>query len=224
MRYFSGMDVGRFKDWSTHVRLGDPGFRVCLISRRQNLPMPEQCTWAEKLARQCQLTAIDQNGLGVAVADHLEAAGVPLVRVSIHGGDGTRLEGRPGLWRMGVPKLWLISRLIFALNSRQFSVSVDVAHREELRDELARLRATFTPAGNVRVEAETGHDDLALGCALMLLARDVWGYEQEVLAGRAEGDRMGGDRHEGAEAEEPVGTAVEGGQSLAERLARHSLH
>jgi hypothetical protein len=102
------------------------------------------------------MVAVDATGLGQGAADQLAADGWPVLPVTIGAGAGSHTA--------------LFGRLREVINSGRFSVAPECPHRGLIRDELKELSGSYTPTGRVRVAARRGHDDLAFGLALAVLA------------------------------------------------------
>ena len=172
----AGLDVGRFKDATAYVELvehRDLGTSICnQCVRMVGVSLDEQRKQLEPLVAQADVTCIDMNGIGLGLYEALHAA-MPNNRVT-----GVRIvRGATPLVRSGfywsVGKVWLIARLSRAIRRGEVTFPPWLDNRERLKSELLSLAGTFTGRGSVRVEAATGHDDLAIGLALALLAKDL---------------------------------------------------
>jgi hypothetical protein len=113
----------------------------------------------------CHLV-IDESGVGRAVGDMFDAAGLHPVRVSITAGtDATKQAGRR--WNVGKPLL--ISGVDARLHAGELRFAAELRESEALRDELQDFRRHVTAAGRATYQARTGrHDDLVLAVAIAL--------------------------------------------------------
>jgi hypothetical protein len=107
---------------------------------------------------------VDATGVGAAVTDLLEHAGLKPIAVTITGGDVVSRDGR----RYRVPKRDLVSTLQVLLQSGRLRVASDLALAETLVSELVNFRYTLSPLGHDSYGAwrENQHDDLVLAVAL----------------------------------------------------------
>ena len=112
----------------------------------------------------CSLV-IDDGGVGRAVGDLFEAAGLRLERVVITAGfDVTREKQR---WH--VPKTELIAALDAGLHTGELRFAEDLLASEALRAELIDFRRSVTAAGRATYAARVGrHDDLILAVSLAI--------------------------------------------------------
>jgi hypothetical protein len=119
------------------------------------------------LRQDCHLV-IDESGVGRAVGDMFDQAGLRPVRVSITAGtDATRHERYPRRW--SVAKSLLISGVDAALHANQLRFAADLREAHALAEELKDFRRHLTAAGRATYQARTGkHDDLVLAVAIAL--------------------------------------------------------
>lgn len=108
---------------------------------------------------------IDQTGVGRAVFDMFNAAGMSPIGCTITAGENeTRCADG---WR--VAKLQLVSRLQAMLHSGQLEIAADLPDLAALKGELQNFRVNFTAIGNMTFAARVGaHDDLVLAVAIAL--------------------------------------------------------
>jgi hypothetical protein len=122
--------------------------------------------------------AVDRTGVGRAVTDLLNSAGVngTLVPVTITSGHVVTLGETGGY---NVPKKELVSALQVPMQARRFEIARGLPFRELLARELENFRVKITAAANEVYESwrEGDHDDLVLATAIA-----VW-----------LGERCGGD-------------------------------
>lgn len=107
---------------------------------------------------------IDETGVGRAVGDMFEAAGLSPVRVSITAGSEI---AHAGALRYHVPKGLLVSTLDAKLHCGELRFARDLAEGHALADELKDFQRHVTAAGRATYQARTGrHDDLVLAVAI----------------------------------------------------------
>jgi len=133
-------------------------------------PYPNVVAYVKELLQRrpldqgCSLV-IDDGGVGRAVGDLFEAAGLRLERVVITAGfDVTREKQR---WH--VPKTELIAALDAGLHTGELRFAEDLLASEALRAELIDFRRSVTAAGRATYAARVGrHDDLILAVSLAM--------------------------------------------------------
>ena len=109
---------------------------------------------------------LDETGVGRAVCDIFEDAGLKPIRVTITGGNEQSARGRR---KWSVPKGILISHLDARLHLGELKIADGLAEADVLREELKDFRRHVSAAGRYAYEARTGkHDDLVLAVALCL--------------------------------------------------------
>jgi hypothetical protein len=156
----AGLDVGRRHDRTALLVLD--GLRLVDCLMLADMPLPAQCRAVGDRLRSCRhlrMVAVDATGLGQGAADQLAADGWPVLPVTIGAGAASHTR--------------LFGRLREVINSGHFSVAPECPHRALIRDELRNLSGSYTPRGRVRVAARQGHDDLAFGLALAVLAWSI---------------------------------------------------
>jgi hypothetical protein len=134
-------------------------------------PYPEYVqNVAERLTRPpldkgCTLAA-DQTGVGAAVLDLFEAAGLQPNRITITAGlETTQHGGR----HFHVPKAVLITNMEAKSHSGELRVAAETNDAEALREELKDFRRLVSSAGRPSWNARDGkHDDLILSVAIAL--------------------------------------------------------
>jgi hypothetical protein len=107
---------------------------------------------------------IDETGVGRAVGDMFDAAGLAPQRVTItFGHEATRHGSRT--WH--VPKGLLISALEARMHSGEFGIAELIKDAGALVEELKDFRRKVSDAGRATFAARSGaHDDLVLACAI----------------------------------------------------------
>ena len=117
------------------------------------------------LADNCELV-IDETGVGRAVADIFDNAGLRPLRVTITAGsEQTQHSGRA--WH--VPKQVLISTLDARLHTGELKFAAELGEASTMQDELKDFRRKVSAAGRYSYEARVGkHDDLVLAVAIGL--------------------------------------------------------
>jgi hypothetical protein len=108
---------------------------------------------------------IDETGVGRAVGDIFEAAGMRPKRVTITA--GTEATSGHGLNRYHVAKTILISQLDAALHIGRLRFASALADAAAMAEELKDFRRKVSDAGRSSYAARTGsHDDLVLSVAI----------------------------------------------------------
>jgi hypothetical protein len=117
------------------------------------------------LRDRCDLV-IDESGVGRAVGDMFDDAGLRPVRLSITAGtDATKQPGR----RWSVAKSLLISGVDARLHAGELRFAAELGEAHALHEELKDFRRHVTTAGRATYQARTGkHDDLVLAVAIAL--------------------------------------------------------
>jgi hypothetical protein len=141
--------------------------------------LPLGLSYVEQRARIAQLLArpplkdgchfvIDNTGVGRAVGDLFDDAGMKPEKVTITAGSEQSCVGIR-LWH--VPKGILISTLDARLHTAELRFAADLRDAPALQEELKDFRRHVSAAGRYSYEARVGrHDDLVLAVALALWA------------------------------------------------------
>jgi hypothetical protein len=109
---------------------------------------------------------IDETGVGRAVGDIFENAGMKPIRISITAGSEATVAG---IRRHHVAKSILISTLDAALHTGELKFAAKLAEAEAMKEELLDFRRSVSAAGRFSFEARVGkHDDLVLSVAIAL--------------------------------------------------------
>lgn len=109
---------------------------------------------------------LDETGVGRAVADIFDQAGLRPHRVTITAGLETTQHGARS-WH--VPKGVLISAVSARLHTGELRFAADLGDSAALREELQDFRRKVSEAGRATYAARTGaHDDLVLAVAIAL--------------------------------------------------------
>ena len=111
---------------------------------------------------------LDESGVGRAVADQFDDAGLNPVRVCITAGnDAQKLDGHPR--RFSVPKTMIISAVDARLHTGELRFAAELSEASTIAEELKEFRRHVTTAGRATYQARTGkHDDLVLAVAIAL--------------------------------------------------------
>jgi hypothetical protein len=110
---------------------------------------------------------IDETGVGRAVGDIFEAAGMRPKRVTITA--GTEATSGHGLNRYHVAKTILISQLDAALHIGRLRIASALADAAAMAEELKDFRRKVSDAGRSSYAARSGsHDDLVLAVAIAI--------------------------------------------------------
>jgi hypothetical protein len=109
---------------------------------------------------------IDNTGVGRAVGDLFDNAGMAPTKVTITAGnEQTKVDHQ----RWHVPKGILISTLDARLHLGELRIAADLMEAGPLREELKDFQRKVSAAGRTQWEARVGkHDDLVLAVALAL--------------------------------------------------------
>jgi hypothetical protein len=119
------------------------------------------------LVGNCELI-VDATGVGVAVADLFDTAGLDPLRVTITAGTDQNWQGRRG-WH--VAKQILISILDARLHTGELGFAKELHEAGAMEGELKDFRRKVSAAGRYQYEARVGrHDDLVLSVAIGLWA------------------------------------------------------
>ena len=109
---------------------------------------------------------IDETGVGRAVGDIFENAGMKPIRISITAGNEATVAG---IRRHHVAKSILISTLDASLHTGELKFAAKLAEAEAMKEELLDFRRSVSAAGRFSFEARVGkHDDLVLSVAIAL--------------------------------------------------------
>jgi hypothetical protein len=170
-----GVDLGRSFD-PTAVAIirkvgaetGHPIFQCGYLTRLPlDMTYPAQVAQIKalvgRLRGSCEIV-IDHTGVGKAVADIFQLAGMATVNVTITGGDVTTQEGLD----FHVPKLNLVAILQSALHQGQLKIARGLADAQSLVEELQNFQSSVTDGGTWRFGARgsSKHDDLVLALAI----------------------------------------------------------
>ena len=106
---------------------------------------------------------IDQTGVGRAVGDIFDQAGLNSVRITITAGDAVSFNGGSH----HVAKTQLISTVDALLHTGTLKFASALIEAGAMKDELKDFRRKLTDAGRATYAARTGrHDDLVLAVAI----------------------------------------------------------
>jgi hypothetical protein len=182
-----GLDLGQASDYTaiaavervqTVSATGEADDGIFRVRHLERLPIgmayPEQVARVAGLVRMPLLAeatlVVDQTGVGRAVFDMFRAAElpVPLVGVSIHGGDTvTNGEGAGVSYR--VPKRDLVAVVAVLLATRRLAIAKALPEAKTLTAELLNFRVKIDPTtahDSYAAWREGQHDDLVLAVAL----------------------------------------------------------
>ncbi|MCB4771057.1 hypothetical protein LGR54_20820 [Ancylobacter sp. Lp-2] len=174
--FFVGLDLAQSNDYTAIaiVRRTESGLIVPFLARTRGRPYPDIVASVADLMSRPELAGakliIDGTGVGRPVFDLLRAADLDPISVTITAGAKATGARR----RFRVPKRDLVSAVLLALQAETLTIAPNIEHADDLRQELADMRAKITPAGNETYAAREGaHDDL-----VMALALAVWMAER----------------------------------------------
>lgn len=131
------------------------------------MPYPAQVQHVANLLRRPPIDraklVIDETGVGRAVGDIFDSAGLKPSRVTITAGLETTQHGRS--WH--VPKGLLISGVDARLHTGELRIAAGIRDAGALADELKDFQRKVSDAGRATYAARTGaHDDLVLAVAI----------------------------------------------------------
>ena len=108
---------------------------------------------------------VDATGVGAAVVDLFRAADLPLIAVSVHGGDTASGSDTAGY---RVPKRDLVGSAQVALQQQRLKIAAALPEAATLVKELLAYRVTISATGHDSYAAwrEQDHDDLVFAVAL----------------------------------------------------------
>jgi hypothetical protein len=186
MMHFAGLDLGQSQDYAALIA-GDAELKPLRLDVRIIHRYPIKTSYAVILPDVAErLTAIgssvalacDARGPGKPVIDMLAVwPGLRLRRllaVANTSGREARRErrrnGDPGfLERWNVPKATLLQTLSRLIKSGGFRVA-DIPEARLLKSEFEHFAFQFSPAGNLKLQAAGGHDDLLLALVILIWA------------------------------------------------------
>jgi hypothetical protein len=193
-QYVLSLDPAKSRDWSALSAIKVYPVRekrrweydMVALARKQKLPYdhetePSIASWVVKTyqnrvfwGNEPPIFLIDATGVGDAVADIIEAKGIPVERIVITPGNAATQEGS----KYHVGKAKLIGKFLGVIDAGKFHLNPALPIMPVFERELTSFKAKVTAHGNTQFEAEEGeHDDLILSPA-----QAVW-YCQEMLTG-----------------------------------------
>lgn len=179
IEYLVGLDLGQANDYTALCVIERAPTRPATYALRHlerpvlGTPYPaiaarvKTLTEAAPLVGRC-VVVVDATGVGAPVVDLLRAARLPLVPVSITGGD-TVTRDAAGAWR--VPKRDLVFSLLTALQTGRLKIADGLPLAPVLVGELLNFRVKIDPQtahDSYAAWREGAHDDLVLSAALAL--------------------------------------------------------
>jgi hypothetical protein len=180
MRFYCGLDLGKLGDPSALAvleRLEEGDYRRYECRHLHRFPLRTRYTAIVEsvgelldrapVAGACQLV-IDHTGVGVAVAELFDEAGIPYIGVTITGGVGWHRDPQHPR-QYYVSKHLLVSTVQKFLSSEAIGISKHLPEAETLRTELRDFRVKISKAANETYESREGAtDDVLLGVAIAL--------------------------------------------------------
>lgn len=164
-----GVDLGQAND-PTAIAIAENKPPETHIRHLERLPLetpyPRIC---ERISGLCAALpgaklVVDGTGVGRAVVDALEEAGLEPVVVFITAGKKVRSEGN----RLWVPKAQLLQPLITGLESDSIKIAANLDHGPALQRELQAFQAKRGERGHIGFEGKGEHDDLVIAVVLSL--------------------------------------------------------
>ena len=183
--YFVGVDLGQSQDptalciLEAYEEVGDPAepSRYCYDVRHlMRFPLgmsyPAMVNEIGLILSRPPLNGspteliIDETGVGRAVGDIFNQAGLKPIKVTITAGNE---EAQNGYARFTVPKQVLVSTLDAMMHTGELRIAKDLRETPALESELKDFRRHVSEAGRYSYAARTGaHDDLVLAVAIAL--------------------------------------------------------
>jgi len=153
-------------------------------------PYPEVVQYVAALLRRPPLDegcllVIDETGVGRAVGDIFDEAGLEPIRITITAGSDVMQQ----TWRrFNVAKTLLISTLDARLHTGELRFAADLTDAGALADELKDFRRKVSDVGRASYAARTGkHDDLVLATAIAVWVAAGKGRVPDPSVGALEG-------------------------------------
>jgi hypothetical protein len=185
MHYVSGLDLGALQDYTALVTLECEG-RAMGVRRAHRWPLgtayPVIVEDIHGIFGKAPLVGsqlvVDRTGVGVAVVDFIQAAGIPAVVEA-----WTITAGRePNSDRNTVPKADLVAAIHVGIGTGTLTVANGLKHWPTLNAELKAFRSKVNPTTrNEAFSAREGEwDDLVLALALSAWKAMQW-YDPELL-------------------------------------------
>ncbi len=178
-RFTVGLDLGQMQDYTAIavIEAVGNGYHCRHLERAPlgtSYPAIVQCTkelmQAPEIASDVELV-VDATGVGVAVTDLLEQAGLRFVPVSITGGDRVIQDGN--LYK--VPKRDLVAAVQVLLQEDKLQFAEGMALVDTLVKELLDFKVKINPQtahDSYGAWREGSHDDLVLALALAVWAAE----------------------------------------------------
>lgn len=200
-KFFIGADLGKSRDYSAFAIVerveGKGAFCPVWFAYQKTVELrlrhlervplgtrfTEVAERATKLARQPGMEGateliVDATGVGSAVMEMLQPAGIPCPVVGVTITGGFRESASDGFHH--VPKRNLMNGLQMALERDWLRISAQLPFADLLMQEMASMRLQVAPSGYERFEPwrEGDHDDLVLAVALACWgAKRVYQYD-----------------------------------------------
>jgi len=133
-------------------------------------------TLCERLGKRYRLQlVVDGTGVGAAVVDMFESAGLRPLAVTITGGNEASIDGAAR--RASVPKRDIVNSSLVLLQSERLRIAESLLCKDELVKELLAFRRKVSLAGRdtyANEWREAAHDDLVLALGLATWFREFW--------------------------------------------------
>lgn len=172
MSFFVGLDLGQASDFTALSVIESVGgvYQVRHLQRfRLGTPYPDVVVAVSKMMAQLQDShlVVDNTGVGRPVVDLFRVAGLPLVPVTITGGNAATCD--KGTWY--VPKRDLVGALAVAFQTGTLKIAEALPEAKVLIDELLNFKVKInirTAHDSYEAWREGVHDDLVLSVAMAL--------------------------------------------------------
>ena len=177
MSFFIGLDLGQAQDYTATAvveRLPGADAPVLHVRHLERLPLgtpyPRVVTHVQTLLAQAPLAGqtqlvVDATGVGQAVVDMLQQAGLHPIAIALHGGATVTHEGM----HYRVPKRDVVAALQVLLQTHRLRIAQALPLANVLVQELLNFRVTLDPRtahDSYAAWREGQHDDLVLAVAL----------------------------------------------------------
>ena len=164
-----GVDLGQASD-PTAIAIAEKRTQETQIRHLERLPLgtsyPLVCARITELSKALpgSRLIVDGTGVGRAVVDTLESAGLSPIVVTITSGQNVRWEGN----RIWIPKAMLLSPLVTGLEAGTVKIANGLPDATALIHEMKAFMVTRGERGHVGFEGKGEHDDLVIAVALAL--------------------------------------------------------
>jgi hypothetical protein len=172
MSFFVGLDLGQSQDYTavSVIESKEGTYQIRHLQRfRLGTSYPDVVVHVQRMMEQLPEArlVVDNTGVGRPVVDLFRIAGLPLVPVTITGGNAVNHE--KGVWF--VPKRDLVGALSVAFQTGTLKIAESLPDAKTLVDELLNFKVKInvkTAHDSYEAWREGVHDDLVLAVAMGL--------------------------------------------------------